>query len=133
MLVVTDAIVLHAFDYLETSRILRLLTREAGIQSVLAKGARRSRGRVGSAVDLFAQGEVQLYLKPTRELHALASFDVTISRSALALDMERFLAGSAMAELTLRLGGGEANTLLYKVVSDTLDALASASLFDVAT
>jgi DNA repair protein RecO (recombination protein O) len=133
MLVVTDAIVLHAFDYLETSRILRLLTREAGVQSVLAKGARRSRGRVGSAADLFAEGETQLYLKPSRELHTLASFDVTTSRASLALDMERFLAASAIAELALRLGSGEANPLLYKTVSDTFTALASATQSEAPT
>ena len=44
-LLVTDAIVLHAFDYLESSRIIRLLTREAGVQSALARGARKSRGQ----------------------------------------------------------------------------------------
>ncbi|HXC24396.1 MAG TPA: DNA repair protein RecO [Gemmatimonadaceae bacterium] len=127
MLVVTPAIVLHAFDYLETSRILRLLTSEAGIQSVLAKGARRSRGRVGSAVDLFAEGEAQLYLKPSRELQTLSSFDITVSRAALAFDMERFLAASAMAELALRVGSGETNLLLYQTVSETLTALATAT------
>ena len=31
----TDAVVLHVFDYLETSRIFRLATREAGIQTVI--------------------------------------------------------------------------------------------------
>ena len=53
-LLATEAIVLHAFDYLESSRIIRLLTREAGIQSTVARGARKSRGRYGSALDLFA-------------------------------------------------------------------------------
>ena len=38
--VVTDAIVLHSFDYLESSRILRLVTREAG--RALGAGARRA-------------------------------------------------------------------------------------------
>ena len=41
-LLVTDAIVLHSADYLESSRIFRLATREAGVQSVLARGARSS-------------------------------------------------------------------------------------------
>ncbi|HEX5831959.1 MAG TPA: recombination protein O N-terminal domain-containing protein, partial [Gemmatimonadaceae bacterium] len=62
-LVATEAVVLHVLDYLESSRILRLATREAGVVSVLAKGARRARSRVGSAVDLFAGGVAQLYLK----------------------------------------------------------------------
>ncbi|MEO7366765.1 MAG: DNA repair protein RecO, partial [Gemmatimonadaceae bacterium] len=73
----TEAIVLHAFDYLETSRIIRLMTREAGVQSVLARGARSSRKRFGSAVDLFAQGLVEIHVRPNRDLQLLASFDVT--------------------------------------------------------
>jgi DNA repair protein RecO (recombination protein O) len=36
----TDAIVLHAFDYRETSRIVRLATRDVGMVSVIARGAR---------------------------------------------------------------------------------------------
>ena len=65
-LLATPAIVLHAFDYLESSRILRLVTREGGVRSALAKGARRSSRRFGSAVDLFAQGGAQLHAKPGR-------------------------------------------------------------------
>jgi recombinational DNA repair protein (RecF pathway) len=38
-LVVTEAIVLHAFDYLESSRILKLVTREA--VCAIRAGARR--------------------------------------------------------------------------------------------
>src|SRR6266446_6483311 len=67
-LLATDAIVLHSFDYLESSRIFRLVTRDGGVRSVLAKGARRSSRRFGSALDLFAQGSAQLYAKPGRDL-----------------------------------------------------------------
>jgi DNA repair protein RecO (recombination protein O) len=126
-LTVTDAIVLHAFDYLETSRILRIATRDAGVQSVIAKGARRNRAKYGSAVDLFSQGEAQLYLKPGRELHTLAAFDVTRARTALALDMDRFLAASALAELILRIGRDDSNPELYDVIVWTLTALESAA------
>ncbi len=126
-LVVTQAIVLHAFDYLETSRVIRLATREAGVQSVIAKGARRTRGRVGTGVDLFAEGEAQLYMKPTRDLHTLASFDVTSSRSGLALEMPRFTAASALAELTLRVAGDESSAAMFDILSNVLDRLALAS------
>jgi DNA repair protein RecO (recombination protein O) len=126
-LVVTQAIVLHAFDYLETSRVLRLITREAGVQSVIAKGARRTRGRIGTGVDLFAEGEAQIYIKPTRDLHTLGAFDVTSSRTGLALEMSRFTAASALAELTLRIAGDEANPAMFDGLSRTLDAVAAAS------
>ena len=103
-LLATDAIVLHAFDYLESSRILRLVTRDAGVRSVLAKGARRSSRRFGSALDLFAQGSAQLYAKPGRDLDTLSGFDVTLARAELAGDLGRFAGASAVAELTLRFG-----------------------------
>jgi DNA repair protein RecO (recombination protein O) len=131
-LVITQAIVLHAFDYLETSRVLRLITREAGVQSVIAKGARRTRGRVGSGVDLFAEGEAQIYIKPTRDLHTLGAFDVVKSRAGLAMEMTRFTAASAIAELTLRVAGDEQNAKMFDGVSATLDAIAVATGDEVA-
>src|SRR4029079_19738037 len=62
-LLVTDAIVLHAFDYLESSRIIRLLTRDAGVQSALARGARKSRGRYGTALARFAEGSAEVHVR----------------------------------------------------------------------
>src|SRR6185436_19386190 len=109
----TDAVVLHAFDYLETSRIFRLATREAGVQSVLARGARRSKARYGSALDLFASCTAEIYTKPGRELHTLASFDVQRSRERLAGALERFTAASAIVELAMRFGTGESHAELY--------------------
>src|SRR5947208_2219573 len=75
-LVVTEAIVLHAFDYLESSRILKLVTRDAGVRSVLARGAKRSRKRFGTALDLYAEGTAELRMKTGRDLDTLSSFDV---------------------------------------------------------
>lgn len=125
-LVTTRAIVLHGFPYLESSRVLRLVTREAGVQSVIAKGARRTRARVGSGVDLFAEGEAQIYVRPSRDLHTLGGFDVTHARSGLALDIGRFTAASAVAELALRLVGADPHPATYDGIASTLDALATA-------
>lgn len=124
-LLTTDAIVLHAFDYLETSRIYRIVTREAGVQSVLARGARRSKSRFGSAVDLFAEGEAQLSIRPSRELQTLTAFDVTRSRPALAQDLGRFTGAAAIAELALRFMRDDANPALYDVVRGGLDGIAA--------
>jgi DNA repair protein RecO (recombination protein O) len=125
-LLVTDAIVLHAINYLESSRILRLLTREAGVQSVLARGARSSRKRFGNAVDLFAEGEVQLQLKPGRDLQTLVSFDVTRARPALGADLGRFMAANALTECVLRVVHDEAAPSVYDGVLQGLDAIAAA-------
>jgi DNA repair protein RecO (recombination protein O) len=123
---VTDAVVLHAFDYLETSRIYRLLTREAGLQSALARGARRSRSRHGSAADLFAEGEAQMSVRPTRDLQTLMAFDVTHARPALAETLERFTGASAIAEMALRFARDDAQPGLYDAVGGALDAIMAA-------
>lgn len=122
----TDAIVLHVADYMESSRILRLVTRESGVVSVLARGARSSRKRFGAAVDLFAEGQAQLQTKPGRDLHTLVSFDVTRARAGLALSLVRFSAGSAIAEVALRLIHDEPAPMVYELLADGLDRLATA-------
>ena len=123
----TDAVVLHVFDYLETSRIFRLATRETGMQTVLARGARRPKSRYGTALDLFASGTAEIYVKTGRDLHTLASFDVNRSRGQLAADLERFTAASAIAEMATRFATGEAHTELYDALVATLDAIGEAN------
>lgn len=126
-LVVTDAIVLHAFDYLESSRILRLVTREAGVRSVLARGARSSRKRFGAALDLYAQGSAELHIKVGRELDTLSAFDVTRARPQLAAQLDRFTGASAIAELTLRCARDAADPGLFDAVHVALDEISVAA------
>lgn len=124
--IVTSAIVLHAFNYSESSRILRLATREAGVQSVLARGARSSQRRFGSAVDLFAEGEVQYDVRAGRDLHTLARFDVMRSRSALGSSLPRFEGASALAEVMLRVAGDDETPAdAFDALRDGLDAIAA--------
>lgn len=126
-LVSTDAVVLHAFDYLESSRILRLLTREAGVRSVLAKGMRKSARRFGGSVDLFAHGTAHLYTKSGRDLDTLAGFEDVRVRLELATDMARFTGAAVLAELVLRFAReGDADAELYETVTAALDAVAEA-------
>ncbi|MBA3340982.1 MAG: DNA repair protein RecO [Gemmatimonadaceae bacterium] len=124
---VTEAIVLHAFDYLETSRIIRLMTRDAGIQSVLARGARNSRKRFGNAVDLFAQGTAEIHFRPDRELQSLNALEVTRSRSQMAQDVGRFTAGSMIAELAMRCTSDEPAPGLFDAVEMALDRIVAAA------
>jgi len=124
-LLVSDAIVLHSFDYLESSRILKIVTRDAGVRSVLARGARRSKARFGSALDLYAQGTAELQVKPGRELDTLSSFEVTRSRSQLAMHLARFTGASAIAELTLRFVRDAADPSLFDTITAAFDEIAS--------
>ena len=131
-LFVTDAIVLHAFDYLESSRIVRLVTRDAGLRSALAKGARKSRRRFGSGLDLFARGTAQLHTRPGRDLDTLSAFEDVRSRHEIAQDLERFAGAEMIAEIVLRLGadGESADASLYDAVDEALERLSRADASD---
>jgi len=72
----TPAIVLSTIRYSETSKIVRLATREHGVQSAIAKGALRPRSRFGAALQTLSEGQARLLMKEHRELHVLASFDL---------------------------------------------------------
>lgn len=119
----TAAIVLHCFDYRETSRIVRLATRESGVVSAIARGSRRPKSRFGQGLDLFTSGTAQLVLHPSRDLHTLAGFDASRSRPALAGSLERFGAAAALSELCLRFGT-EATAGVHDALSAGLERLA---------
>jgi DNA repair protein RecO (recombination protein O) len=127
VLLTTPAVVLHAFPYLESSRILRLATREVGVQSVIAKGARRAKGAQRMTLDLFVEGTAQVYLKPGRDLHTLAGFDLTRTRPDLGADLGRFASANALAELMLRFVSEEAAPEVYDTFVAALDKVESAS------
>lgn len=124
--VVTDAIVLHAADYQESSRLVRLVTRQHGVQSVVARGARNSRKRFGAGLDLFVEGQAQLDWRAGRDLQTLTGFDAVRIRPALAADLGRFAAASALAECVLRLMHDEATPQGYDGVAAGLEAIAQA-------
>jgi DNA repair protein RecO (recombination protein O) len=126
VLVATDAVVLHAFPYLESSRILRLATRDVGVVSVLARGARRPKSRFGSALDLFTGGAAQLTIKPGRDLHTLTGWEPIRVRHQLGDALERFTAASALAELALRFAGEVPGPDAYESLVRALDAVALA-------
>ncbi|NIM52076.1 MAG: DNA repair protein RecO [Gemmatimonadales bacterium] len=121
----TPAVVLHAFPYGETSKIVRLLTLEHGVQSAIAKGARRPNSKFGACLQLLSEGTAQLYLKPTRELQTLAEFDVIVQRPELARDVDRYAAGAALAELVMRFSPAEPHPEIYQLVVAELDHLAT--------
>jgi hypothetical protein len=70
-LVRSRCLILQSYPYSETSRILRLLTEDFGVQSVIAKGARRPKSRFGGLLEPFTEGTASFYHRETRDLHTL--------------------------------------------------------------
>ncbi len=121
--VVTPAIVLHVMPYRETSSIVRLLTRDLGLASAIARGARRQKSRSAPRLDLFAAGSVSLIHKPHRELNTLTAFEIQSAHSRLATDVGRFAAASALVELALKCAPADPHPGVFAAASAGLDAL----------
>ncbi len=122
-LVTTPAVVLKVSAYSETSKIARFLTREHGLVSALARGARRARSATGPGLDLFAVGIASIRMKASTDLHTLTGFDLLRAHSHLAGDVARFGAAAALAELALKCAPAEPHPELYDRLEEGLDAL----------
>jgi DNA repair protein RecO (recombination protein O) len=120
------ALVLHAFPYGDTSRILRLLTPEHGLRSVIAKGARSPRSRFGGILEPFTEGEAHFHLREGRDLLVLSDFSLLRSRQGIGRGLGAFAGASLIAEIALRHGTEEPHPELYDSIVAALDQLAAA-------
>jgi DNA repair protein RecO (recombination protein O) len=125
-LVSTPAVVLQTFRYSESSKIVRLATRDLGVQSAIAKGVLRPRSPFGAALETLSEGVAQLYHKEARELQTMAAFDVTELRRDLARDLGRFAGAAALAEVMLKMAPAAPLPAAYDTFTRALDALATA-------
>ncbi len=122
-LVSGPSLILQVFPYSDTSKIIRLLTREYGVQSVIAKGALRPKSRFGGVLEQFTEGIASFILRETRDLHTLTGFELVRSRQALGSDLIRFGGASLIAELVLRVGSEERDPALYDAIVRALDTI----------
>ena len=125
-LVSSPAIVLSAFRYSETSKIVRLATRDHGVQSGIAKGALRPKSRFGGALQVLSEGQAQLLMKEHRELNLLAGFDLKKLHVGLASDLERYAVACALSEVMLRFAPSDPHPESFDVLQAALDLLESA-------
>lgn len=97
----TPAVVVGVVRYGESSRIVRLATRDLGVQGAMARGALRPRSRFGTSLHLLAEGTAHLI--PGRgELATIAAFDVANLHQGLARSVTAFQAAATLAELAAR-------------------------------
>jgi len=118
-----DAIVLQVFPYGETSKILRLFTATHGVQSVIARGARRPRSQYGGLLEIFAEGTATIHTKENRDLQTLSGFELSRTRQSLGSDLMRFGGASLLAEIVLRSAREEPQPELFYTFRKALDRL----------
>jgi len=127
--VTTRAVLLRAYPYGETSRVLRFYTDRHGLLGVMARGVRGRSAKGGTTLATFASGDLTVYVKPQRDLQTMKDFACTRLRGELGSDVLRFAGASMVAELVLsHADHEEAHPGLFDALEEALDTLA-----DVAT
>jgi DNA repair protein RecO (recombination protein O) len=122
-LVSTPAIVLASFRYGETSKIIRLASRDYGVQSAIAKGALRPRSHFGGSLQLLSEGQAHWLMKENRELNVLTSFDLRQLHVGLTRDLERYAVACALAEVMLRFAPSDPHPESFEVLQQALSLL----------
>ena len=123
----TPAVLLRAYAYGDTSRIIRFYTRDHGLVSVVARGVRTRSGQGAATLDTFASGELIAYVKPQRELHTMKDFVCTRLRSGLGADVLRFAGASIVGELVVTHTEQQPHPEVFEALEGSLDALERAS------
>ena len=122
-LVSTPAIVLSTLRYSETSKIVRLATRDHGVQSAIARGALRAKSRFGGALQLLSEGQAQYLSKEQRELHVLTAFDLRRLHVGLTGNLDRYAVACALAEVMLRFAPSDPHPESFEVLHSALEAV----------
>ena len=93
----TEAFVLKAVRFGETSMIYRLFTRDRGVVPVIAKGARRPKSRFGAALGTFQRLLVTYYQKEGREVQTLSGVDLLAAHRGIAASLPRLEAAGRIS------------------------------------
>ncbi|HTV47811.1 MAG TPA: DNA repair protein RecO [Phycisphaerae bacterium] len=103
-----EAICLRVIDFSETSQVVTLFVRAAGLISLLAKGVRkipvRSRTPLPEPLDLFSRGQV-VFIPPrgSSQLGTLSAWQVFDHHPALRRSLKALYSAQITAEVTLLL------------------------------
>ena len=127
----TAAVLLRAYDYGESSRILRFYTEGYGLLSVMAHGVRGRSGKGTATLTSFASGDLTVYVKSHRDLHTMKDFTCQRMRAGLGRDVLRFAGAAAAAELVLSHAERESHPGLFEALEAALDCLEGAVAADI--
>lgn len=101
---VYEALALRARESPGGSRILTLMTAEAGLVDVFVFGGPKSKLR--SLASPYASGRAFAYLDPVKDFQKLSDFEVRDSFPALRDELGRLWAAGCVAELLIKTSGG---------------------------
>jgi len=125
----SEGIVLKTHALGDTSRIVVVFTREAGMVRLVAKGARKTPQRFGFALEPLTRGRYVYYHKADRDLQLLSQADTLDPIGSRLGDLTRLAHAQAATELVDRLvWGEEPQPELFDLLAAALAAVTRAEI-----
>lgn len=116
-----EALVLRKTNFSDSSLIVQLYTKEHGKISAMIKGARSSKSRIGSKVDILNWLEIVFYHKEQKDLQLVTQANIISHFPNIKSDLEKLKYASAVAELILKLvPEKDANEKIFRGVTKIL-------------
>lgn len=120
----TEAVILNAIKYGDSSKIITAFTRSHGKIGLLAKGARMPKSKFGSSLEPLSVSEISYYYKSTRELQILTSAEQKFRIGKIYENPEKFACGLIILEtVNLTNETSHANDELYNLIADAISEL----------
>src|SRR5436309_4886489 len=125
----SEGIVLKTHALGDTSRIVVAYTRDLGMLRFVAKGARKTPGRFGFALEPLSRSRFVFYHKPDRDLQLLSQADTLDPTGSRLTELSRLAHAQAATELVDRLvWGEEPHAELFDLLAHALEAVSRAPL-----
>lgn len=97
-----ELLLLHRYPYSETSWVIKALSREEGLLSLIAKGARRQKSPFAGALEPLSYSHLVWSRRPEAELGVLIQAQQVESWDKIRKDLLKSATALLMAELPLR-------------------------------
>ena len=120
----TEAIILRSMKLGESSKLLTLYGKKAGLLKLVAKGARQSKSRVRGNLEPLYIIEAVYYEKENRELQTLSQASMIYAPKFMLTDADKTVLAFACAEMVMRSATpGHVNLPVYGLLRAVIEAL----------
>ena len=120
----TEAVVLRAVNFRDTSKIVTFYTKRYGKMSAIAKGARNPKSKFGSVLQPLNYRQIVFYRRENRQLQTVSSSEFVKYFKSLAGDVDRFSISMSLIEIINKvMHDEEENETVFNLLADSLIAL----------
>jgi DNA repair protein RecO (recombination protein O) len=124
----TQAVILRTYDFAESDRLVAFYTKDFGLLRGVAKGAKRSLKRFGSALEPFTFNEVTFFTREHQDLVRLERCRIVRAFPEIANNLRRMALGAYLLELVLGLSPErEIHPEVYRLLVFSIDQLTQTS------